>query len=618
MHDFQKNIPNNSSLTIIKNGFQSSQSVSQPLQTQTLTLLQTNGTSSQLNILNFFNSKSCQPCHDCYFDQTIPSKTQSQQQQSWLTNQYNLNSVTNHDNIGSKDFDLFDNFSIPQNEQNKKTDFQLGEYMRHDIQNTSSPLTPLDSTNLCDVENDSSEMYSLDETIITTDNVDQIHWCKIVAPILWQAPNPGFKKSKFLVRTYLLCLPQDVKRSLKQNNIPVPPAPRRCLPAFDYPFFLKKITDKFISRLTEAWLFKKWSVDKVKATSHLNLIFHNLFFSRAQRITSLTFDDDAPWPFVDQPLSCLKYLSFLKISASNHSDNNPIPFLNSLLISSCSRIKIIEIDIDSKYLNCNDSIIKLILSQHDLQKISLNKCHQILKPLAHVLKSSLSLKSLRFNRVNFDSFKEIFDDSFINSLKSIELIICQRLDNKFFKNFLCKAHNLSQFEFCDYNSIDPYILDLIISLLTLNNNLKCLILRISGDYSDYSDLVGTISKQCKNLEYLELPQIRKFDILTILTSCLYLKYFYFIIDFSLDRSFFLQIAKQLPKDLKNLIITEREKRPAFDIFTYKLFFNSMNSKNLKTLYTSGALLDHPYSLDYQKIFLDHNIKWSYEEIPRLY
>ncbi|CAG8815571.1 8699_t:CDS:1, partial [Racocetra fulgida] len=58
-----------------------------------------------------------------------------------------------------------------------------------------------------------------------------------------------------------------------------------------------------------------------------------------------------------------------------------------------------------------------------------------------------------------------------------------------------------------------------------------------------------------------------------------------------------------------LIITEREKRPAFDIFTYKLFFNSMNSKHLKTLYTSGALLDNLYSRDYQKIFLDHNIKW---------
>ncbi|CAG8630004.1 13701_t:CDS:1, partial [Ambispora leptoticha] len=47
---------------------------------------------------------------------------------------------------------------------------------------------------------------------------------KIIAPILLQAPNPGFKKAKFLVRTYLLCLPQEIKRSLENNYIPVPPA----------------------------------------------------------------------------------------------------------------------------------------------------------------------------------------------------------------------------------------------------------------------------------------------------------------------------------------------------------------------------------------------------------
>ncbi|CAG8475544.1 3888_t:CDS:2, partial [Racocetra persica] len=155
MHDFKQNIQNNSSLTIINNGFQNSQSVSQPL--QTLTLLQTNGASSQLNILNIYNSKPCHPCHSChdnYFDQTVPSKTQ---QQPWLTNQY-INSVTNHDNIASGDFDLFE---IPQGEQDKTTDFQMGEYMRSDIQNTSSPLTPLDSTNLCGVEDTSSGMYSL-------------------------------------------------------------------------------------------------------------------------------------------------------------------------------------------------------------------------------------------------------------------------------------------------------------------------------------------------------------------------------------------------------------------------------------------------------------------------
>ncbi|KAF0529175.1 hypothetical protein F8M41_012816 [Gigaspora margarita] len=443
-------------------------------------------------------------------------------------------------------------------------------------------------------------------------------WCRIVVPILWQAPNPGFKKSKFLVRTYLLCLSQDMKRFLKANNIPVPPAPRRCLPAFDYPYFLRKVTDKFISGLTEAWLFKKWSVEKGKATLHLNRIFHELFFSRAQRINSLAFDDDAVWPFnSDQPLSCLKYLTFLKISVSNHSDHSPVPFLNSLLISSCSRIKMIEIDIDSKFHDYNDSIVQLIKSQRELEKISLNRCHQILKPLIQTLKSNSnsSLKSLRFNRVNFESFKEIFSDDFINSLKSIELINSLRLDNKYFKNFICKTHNLSQFEFCDYNSIDPFVLDIIVNLLTLNNNLKCLVLRFSGEYSE---LVGSIIKHCPKLEYLELPQIRKCDVLSILSSCLHLKYFNFIIDFSLDRSFFLQISRLLPKDLRNLIITEREKRPAFDILTYKLFFELMTSKNLKTLYTSGTLLDNLYSRDYQKVFIEHNIKWSYEEIPRLY
>ncbi|RIB23321.1 hypothetical protein C2G38_2242768 [Gigaspora rosea] len=443
-------------------------------------------------------------------------------------------------------------------------------------------------------------------------------WCRIVVPILWQAPNPGFKKSKFLVRTYLLCLSQDMKRFLKANNIPVPPAPRRCLPAFDYPYFLRKVTDKFISGLTEAWLFKKWSVEKGKATLHLNRILHELFFSRAQRINSLTFDDDAIWPFnSDQPLSCLKYLTFLKISISNHSDHNPVPFLNSLLISSCSRIKMIEIDIDSKFHDYNDSIVQLIKSQRELEKISLNRCHQILKPLIQSLKSctNSSLKSLRFNRVNFESFKEIFSDDFINSLKSIELHNSLRLDNKYFKNFICKTHNLSQFEFCDYNSIDPFVLDIIINLLTLNNNLKCLVLRFSGEYSE---LVGSIIKHCPKLEYLELPQIRKCDVLSILSSCLHLKYFNFIIDFSLDCSSFLQISRLLPKDLRNLIITEREKRPAFDILTYKLFFELMTSKNLKTLYTSGTLLDNLYSRDYQKVFIEHNIKWSYEEIPRLY
>ncbi|CAG8660076.1 5166_t:CDS:2 [Dentiscutata erythropus] len=443
-------------------------------------------------------------------------------------------------------------------------------------------------------------------------------WCKIVTPILWQAPNPGFKKFKLLVRTYLLCLSQDMKKFLKANNIPVPHAPRRCLPAFDYPYFLRKITDKFISRLTEAWLFKKWSVEKGKATLHLNRILHDLFFSRAQRINSLAFDDDATWPFIDhQPLSCLQNLSFLKISISNNSDHSPIPFLNSLLISSCSRIKFIEIDIDSKFHDFNDSIVQLIKSQRELEKIALNRCHQILKPLIHILKSnqSNSLKSLRFNKVDFDSFKEVFSDDFVKSLKSIELINCCRLDNKYFKNFICKTQNLSQFEFCDYNSIDPYILGIIINLLTLNNNLKCLVLRISGEYSE---LVGTIIKHCSKLEYLELPQIRKFDVSSILSSCIHLKYFSFIIDFSLDSSFFLQIAGQLPSNLRNLIITEREKRPAFDLFTYKLFFNSMNSKNLKTLYTSGALLDNLYSRDYQKVFIEHNIKWSYEDIPRLY
>ncbi|CAG8458703.1 3101_t:CDS:1 [Scutellospora calospora] len=406
-----------------------------------------------------------------------------------------------------------------------------------------------------------------------------------------------------------------MKRFLKANNIPVPHAPRRCPPAFDYPFFLRKVTDKFISRLTEAWLYKKWSVEKGKATLHLNRIFHELFFSRAQRISSLAFDDESAWPFDNQQsLSCLQNLNFLKISASNHSDHSPIPFLKSLLNSSCSRIKKIDIDIDSKFQDCYESIVHLIQSQRELEKFSLNRCHQILKPLIHVLKSH-SIKSLRFNRINFDSFKENFSDNFIDSLKSIEIIICCRLENKYFKNFICKIHNLNQFEFCDYNSIDPYVLDLIVNLLKLNNNLKCLILRISGEYSE---LVKTIIKHSKKLEYLELPQLGQYDILSVLSSCHNLKYFYFIIDFLLDRSFFLQIAKQSPKNLRNLIITEREKRQAFDISTYHLFFTSMNCKNLKTLYTSGALLDNLYSRDYQKVFLDHNIKWSYEEIPRLY
>ncbi|CAG8631814.1 17936_t:CDS:2 [Gigaspora margarita] len=630
MYDFQRNIQNKSSFNnkIKNNNFQdsiqTSQSTSQPLQTSTL--LRTNETSSS--------------CHDrCYFDQTDSYKIQQSQQSSWLTNRRNIDSFSH-----SGDFELF-------GEQDKKMDIQMGEYMRPE--NTTLPsfdsFTTSDSTNFCEVDNPASlsGIYSFgindsNGSIGTTDNMNHFsimndillnvtkpgdqficllvnrQWCRIVVPILWQAPNPGFKKSKFLVRTYLLCLSQDMKRFLKANNIPVPPAPRRCLPAFDYPYFLRKVTDKFISGLTEAWLFKKWSVEKGKATLHLNRIFHELFFSRAQRINSLAFDDDAVWPFnSDQPLSCLKFLTFLKISVSNHSDHSPVPFLNSLLISSCSRIKMIEIDIDSKFHDYNDSIVQLIKSQRELEKISLNRCHQILKPLVQTLKSNSnsSLKSLRFNRVNFESFKEIFSDDFINSLKSIELINSLRLDNKYFKNFICKTHNLSQFEFCDYNSIDPFVLDIIVNLLTLNNNLKCLVLRFSGEYSE---LVGSIIKHCPKLEYLELPQIRKCDVLSILSSCLHLKYFNFIIDFSLDRSFFLQISRLLPKDLRNLIITEREKRPAFDILTYKLFFELMTSKNLKTLYTSGTLLDNLYSRDYQKVFIEHNIKWSYEEIPRLY
>ncbi|CAG8812017.1 11973_t:CDS:1, partial [Racocetra persica] len=117
------------------------------------------------------------------------------------------------------------------------------------------------------------------------------HWCKIAIPVLWRVPiYPGDyspeKTTKLLARSYLLCLPKNIKEDIKKEGIYFPPAPRGRPPLFDYPSFLRILDFDRISEMAKLWIIHRRTLTKPKQhyIDILKKTFCELFLERAEMI----------------------------------------------------------------------------------------------------------------------------------------------------------------------------------------------------------------------------------------------------------------------------------------------------------------------------------------------
>ncbi|CAG8651286.1 1513_t:CDS:1, partial [Scutellospora calospora] len=376
-------------------------------------------------------------------------------------------------------------------------------------------------------------------------------WCKNTVPILWQDPQllrNKCNKYRLLARTYLLCLTWEEKKVLRNNGVPIPPAPRRRSPTFDYPFFLRKIRIGFIGRLAFEWLYRKRSVKQKDVILHLNKALQELLFSRAQRIEHICLDSE--WHFAGRQFQSWQNLKVLEVCASAYSSYNPNSFLQTIVNSSCKNIKIINSDVDQKHKDCDILLIQLIKNQRSLEEIKLGSYFQIPQSIS-------TLKCLKFNNVDFSAFNGEFARNSLDTIELLEIRFC-RLKTEHFLNNVLKMNNLRQFTFSDHKLNDPLIHNFFIKLLKTINNLKYLC--ISFEYKDQQayDLVEAIAPLCLQLEYLKLPSFDMKEILPFMKSFDQLKYLRIDLDIRLNTTLFLQIAKELPSRLQHLIINDQK------------------------------------------------------------
>ncbi|CAG8508525.1 16195_t:CDS:1 [Gigaspora margarita] len=437
-------------------------------------------------------------------------------------------------------------------------------------------------------------------------------WCKNTVSLLWQDPQlvrGKCNKYRVLARTYMLCFTREEKKYLKNNGVPIPPAPHRRPPTFDYPFFLRKIRIGFIERLAFEWIYRKRSVDRKGVILHLNKALQELLFSRAQRLESICFDSE--WHFAGRQFPSWQNLKILEVSASSYNSLNPSSFLQTIVNSSCNHIKIIHSDIDRKHKDCDNLLSRLITNQRSLEEIKLGSYFQ-------VPQSINTLKCLKFNNVDFSAFSGEFAKNSLETIELLEIRSCQ-LKTEHFLNSVLKMNNLRQFTFNDHRLNDPSIHNFFIKLLKTINNLKYLSIHFEyKDQQTYS-LVEAIAPLCLQLEYLKLPSFDLKELLPYMKFFDQLKYFRIDLDIRLNSTLFLQTAKELPSTLQHLIINDqkylinqryrkiRRNYVSLGVEVYKKFFSTINCKGLKSIYICSDFL--PSELQ------NLNFKWHNKEMP---
>ncbi|CAB4398341.1 uncharacterized protein OCT59_028305 [Rhizophagus irregularis] len=335
-------------------------------------------------------------------------------------------------------------------------------------------------------------------------------WCSLTTPILWRAP---FKESRSsLITTFIRCLDRTSKGKLRLfDGFPLEALKK---PTFNYMHYIHELQYPTLYDSVKTWCDENYLIvyiDKEKeiylnpTSTILDMLIERIM-SKAKRLSELSI------PTVTHRKG--DYVCLIKHSSAAKKCLPKLRYLicdncvpKNLLFASEFCINLNRLDIDCSWINDRE-VSKFLKAQKNLKQLTVTKrwphlndaisidnlsislrcvvlkdnCHRQNGGTLSVLKSFTNLEILRFH--NWASFPE-------NDIEGLTSCYFPRLRKLSFTH--CKP-----------------TVGMIIPMILINgSSLQELTLSWEINQSDQYSVIRTIASNCPNLEYLDVPIVRK-------------------------------------------------------------------------------------------------------------
>ncbi|CAG8556219.1 7689_t:CDS:1 [Acaulospora morrowiae] len=250
-------------------------------------------------------------------------------------------------------------------------------------------------------------------------NVSSLHscllvnrcWCVSVIPLLWREPFDSFDyhkvqiwyKSANLIRTYVSCLPDEIKNSLMNENVILPHA-ALIKPTFEYSSFLQCLDYILLFQATGIWIAENERVTprKIrKITFRHYLVAEELckLFFRSSNLRYLKYDKTHDLPnSSDVEYIPLRHLPEAETCLSRLEKFCVMGSVPNVIISTIAQVAHNLKEIEIETLGDNDEILAtLIGSQRNLRSLIIY-AEDFLPTVAKALKHRVSnLRSVKLD-----------------------------------------------------------------------------------------------------------------------------------------------------------------------------------------------------------------------------
>ncbi|CAB5192177.1 unnamed protein product [Rhizophagus irregularis] len=345
-------------------------------------------------------------------------------------------------------------------------------------------------------------------------------WCRLAIPLLWEDP---FLKddpdNHHLIKVYLSKLNGDVKTKLYEcgvNNNLI----SSNTSLFNYPSFIKYLNiDRIISSV-QTWVCtvvgkNQWKLVNLIYRSLLEMFIENEGNLHSFEAELLTYYDD---DYFDNNIDLILQNPNLTYNIRNftfhiynYNTQNIIKLLE-ILYSNCNSISTMVLGIhiyNNDYRSLIQKwLIQIIISQHNLRKISFEYDIDLYNPFLSLKNSNCSntLNTIIFHSTDFKDIisilQEVFDQ--LNALESIHILYCRSLNSDFVQQIIMvnkpfKLRSLFMDEILHFESIQLLLLKFSDCLENFGFE--------SMMFSDYDEpkrqLIEFITKYCKKIRYFE-------------------------------------------------------------------------------------------------------------------
>ncbi|EXX75303.1 uncharacterized protein OCT59_014267 [Rhizophagus irregularis] len=391
-------------------------------------------------------------------------------------------------------------------------------------------------------------------------------WCKIIVPILWEAPfnkqNYNKHQSK-CIRTYLSNAGEKLTSVLTIHDVDLSSCSKGTI--FDYASYLRHlpllelfqyIKYYFLSPSMLADPLKQPDDDSYFKNMLVFAVLCILFTKHSTYIRTLRIVNDPdlhPLNIVVAKLlnlsgatDSLSGLQYFQCHSLSKEDISP---LYKEMAGICKSI--IRLDINSVIRSDEEALSSLIKAQKNLKYLTIKSDEiNFIPALESIGSQSSSLIRLRLESL----FLDIATDEALNSIKSCKnlrsLILrnCYELESPRVLEISTSFPLLEEFYYGGCFEMPEEFISGI--LKTANNNLRRLTLK---DYTP--GVITAIITYCKNIQELYLLELDEDDILSIFRNCTQLKHFTFNGGESVKADdLFGKMANCIPKTLEYLCI----------------------------------------------------------------